>query len=115
MVIYGEESFASSFCYVDDVVDAAVKVMDNGAFGPYNVGSDVDSGFRKIAETIISETNSNSQLRFEEAKLFMTELLLPDIKKIRNELGWMPVVTLENGLKKTIFDLQAQKQLQNFR
>lgn len=115
LVVYGEESFASSFCYVSDVVDAAVKVMDNGNFGPYNIGSDVDSSFRKIAEIIITETSSNSQLRFEEEKLFMTELLLPDIKKIRNELGWMPVVTLENGLKKTIFDLQAQKQLHNFR
>ena len=114
LIIYGNESFASSFCYVSDVIDAAVKVMDHGAFGPYNVGSDVDSSFQKIAEIIISETNSHSQLRFEEEKLFMTELLLPDIKKIRNELGWMPVVTLENGLKKTIFDLQAQKRLHIF-
>ena len=106
--------FASSFCYVTDVVDAAVKVMDHGGLGPYNVGSDVDSSFRKIAEIVIAETNSNSQLRFESEKLFMTELLLPDIKKIRNELSWMPVVTLENGLKKTIFDLQAQKRLRTF-
>ncbi len=114
LVIYGEESFASSFCYVSDVVDASLKVMDNGFFGPYNVGSDVDSSFRRIAEIIITETNSESQIRFEDEKLFMTELILPDIRKIRNELNWMPVVTLENGLKKTIFDLQAQKRLQKF-
>jgi hypothetical protein len=41
----------------------------------------------------------------------MTELPLPDIFQAKNELGWMPVVTLKNGLKKTIFDLQAKKQL----
>jgi nucleoside-diphosphate-sugar epimerase len=44
----------------------------------------------------------------------MTELLLPDTHMARNELGWMPVVTLENGLKKTIFDIKAHKKLQRF-
>lgn len=114
IVIFGKESFASSFCYVNDVVDASLKVMDNGGFGPYNVGSDIDANFKNIAEIIISETNSSSKINFAEGKLFMTELLLPNIQKIRDELGWMPVVTLENGLKKTIFDLQAQKRLQRF-
>ncbi|MFZ4648147.1 MAG: NAD-dependent epimerase/dehydratase family protein [Patescibacteria group bacterium] len=114
LVIYGKETFASSFCYVSDVVDAAIKVMKGGNFGPYNIGSDVDSSFKSIAEIIIKETASKSIIRFEEGKLFMSELLLPNIKKIRNEMSWMPVVTLENGLKKTIFDLQAQKQLQRF-
>ncbi len=114
LVIFGKENFASSFCYIDDVIDASLKVMDNGGFGPYNVGSDVDAGFRRIAEIIIAETGSQSAVRFEEKKLFMTELLLPSTQKIRDELGWMPVVTLENGLKKTIFDLQAQRQLQRF-
>ena len=114
LVIFGKENFSSSFCYVSDVVDAAIKVMDGGGFGPYNIGSDVDSSFKKIAEIIISETSSTSKIRFEEGKLFMTELRLPCIKKIRNEMSWMPVVTMENGLKKTIFDLQAQKQLQKF-
>lgn len=115
LVIFGKETFASSFCYVSDAVDAAMRIMDNGGFGPYNIGSDVDSSFRHVAEIIIAETGSNSQIKVEEGKMFMTELLLPDIHKIKNEMNWMPVVTLENGLKKTIFDLQAQKQLQHFR
>lgn len=114
LIINGDESFASSFIYVDDVVDAAIKVMDRGGFGPYNVGSDVDSSFRRVAEIIINETGASSQIRFEAEKLFMTELLLPDIRKIKEELSWMPVVTLENGLKKTIFNLQAHKRLHTF-
>jgi len=63
---------------------------------------------------IIRDTESSSQITYSEQKLFMSELLLPDIYKARNELGWMPVVTLENGIKKTIFSLQASNRLQGF-
>lgn len=114
LVIFGAEDFSSSFCYVSDVIDAAIKMMASNIAGPINIGSDVDVSFKKIAELIIAEVGSTSQIKFEESRLFMSELTLPDIHKARNDLNWMPVVTLENGLKKTIFDLQAQKRLRKF-
>jgi UDP-glucuronate decarboxylase len=114
LVIFGEESFSSSFCYVDDVVDGAIKVMESQLAGPVNIGSDVDVRIVDVAKMIIKEIGSTSKIRFEEGKLFMSRLRLPDIHQIRNELGWMPVVTLENGLKKTILDLQASKQMRSF-
>ncbi|MCU0679923.1 MAG: NAD-dependent epimerase/dehydratase family protein [Planctomycetes bacterium] len=111
LVIFGDQNFSSSFCYVSDVVDAAVKLMDSTIKEPLNIGSDVDVKLSDIAQMIITETKSQSKITYENGKLFMTQLCLPDIYRARNDLGWMPVVTLKNGLKKTIFDLQAHKRL----
>lgn len=109
--IFGGEEFGSSFCYIDDAIDGLVKMMKSSLAGPINIGSDVDVSFRKVAEMIIKETGSKSKLVHSDSKLFMSELILPDIYKARNELFWMPVVTLENGIKKTVFSLRAHKDL----
>ena len=109
--IFGNEGFGSSFCYIDDVIDGMTKMMKSALSGPINIGSDVDVRFKDIAEMIIKETGSSSKLVYKDNKLFMSELILPDIYRARNELMWMPVVTLENGIKKTVFSLQAHKRL----
>lgn len=114
VVIFGNRNFSSSFCYVEDAVDAAVKMMSSELSGPINIGSDVDVNVTDLAQMIIKETESTSQIVYLEQKLFVSELLLPDIYQARNELGWMPIVTLENGIKKTIFSLQASNRLQGF-
>lgn len=114
LVIHGDRNFSSSFCYVEDAVDAALKLISSDLAGPINIGSDVDVNMTDIANMIIKETESTSQVTYSEQKIFMSELLLPDIYQARNELGWMPVVTLENGIKKTIFSQQASNRLQGF-
>lgn len=114
LVIFGDHNFSSSFCYVEDVVDAAIKIINSDISGPLNVGSDVDVNLTDLANLIIKETESSSKIVYEEQKLFLSELVLPDIYRARNELGWMPIVTLENGIKKTIFSLQARSRLQGF-
>lgn len=111
IVIFGDESFSSSLCYVDDMIDAAIKVMRSDMSGPYNVGCESDVKLYDVAKMIVDFTNSKSKIVFEPSKLFMSQLFIPDTYKIRNHFGWMPVVTLENGLKKTILDLQANKQM----
>ena len=82
--------------------------------GPINIGSDVDVSLVSLVKIIIRETESKSSISHGDSHLFFSELILPDIRKAKNELNWMPVVTLENGLKKTIFDIQARKRLQGF-
>lgn len=114
LVIFGDDRFSSSFCYIDDVIDAAVKLMQSNEAGPINIGSDVDVNLTDLAMMIIKATNADSSIVYDKEHLFMSELILPDIKLAREALGWMPVVTLENGLKKTIFALQAQKRLRSF-
>lgn len=110
--ISGDADFSSSFCYINDVIDAVGKLMASELAGPVNIGSDVDVNLTDLVKLIIKETKSTSKIVHGEPKLFVTELLLPDIHLAKNELGWMPVVTLENGLKKTIFDMEAKKKLQ---
>jgi UDP-glucuronate decarboxylase len=111
LTIFGNKDFSSSFCYVSDVVDAAMKIMEMDLLGPLNVGSDVNFNLTDLAEKIIKITQSSSKVVYAEEKLFMTPLCLPDITKAREELGWMPVVTLEKGLEKSIEDLRASKGL----
>jgi len=114
ITIFGDESFSSSFCYIDDALDGVFKFMSSDLPGPLNIGSDVDIKFKDFVGLIIKETGSQSPIVYEETHLFVSELILPDIYLARNELSWMPVVTLENGIKKTIFDIKANKRLQGF-
>ena len=114
LVIFGDENFSSSFCYVDDAIDAVMKMAASNLNGPINIGSDVDVNVTDLAQLIIKETESESPLIYSESKLFLTELLLPDIYQARNNLAWMPVVTLENGIKKTIISLQSASRTQGF-
>lgn len=114
LVIFGDEGFSSSFCYIDDVIDAVTKIMSSEIVGPINIGSDVRVNLSDLAYLIIKEAEASSKVVYQPSNLFMSELLLPDIYLARNELSWMPVVTLENGLKKTLFSLRASSGLQNF-
>jgi UDP-glucuronate decarboxylase len=111
LVIFGDDNFRSSFCYVSDLLDAVLKMMETDSTGPLNVGSDVDLKVTDLAQKIINKVGSNSKIAYQPSHFFMTELCLPDIGRASNELGWMPVVTLEKGLEKTINDLRASKGL----
>lgn len=112
--ILGDESFSSSFCYISDLIDAAIKLMEAGNLpGPYNIGSDIDVKITEIAKKIINLTTSNSKIKFIGKLIFMSELCLPDISKARNDLGWMPIITLDKGLEKTITFIKANKDLKS--
>jgi len=111
LVVFGDENFISSFCYVSDCLDAVLKMMETDLTGPINIGADVDVNISDLTKKIIEMVDSNSKTIYKKEILFITSLCLPDITKARNDLGWMPVVTLEKGLEKTIDDLRASKDL----
>lgn len=115
LVIYGDNNFDTSLCYVDDTVDALIKLAASDAHEPINIGSDQDENLTRVAEKIIALIGSNSKIKYEPAELFMTKLAIPDIRKAKEELGWMPITTLDNGLQKTVDDLRASKGLLNVR
>lgn len=115
VIIYGDETFHSGFCYVMDVVDGVIKFASTDLAGPVNIGSDVDVSLTEIANKIIDKLDSSSKVVYEEPHLFMTPLGLPDIEKASNQLGWMPVTTLDKGLELTIEDLRASKGLRNIK
>lgn len=110
LVIYGDETFYTSLVYVTDVVEGLIKLMaappDTGAV---NIGSDQDLKLIEVAKMIVEMTHSASQIIFEEPLLFMTPLGLPDLTKAKERLGWIPIVTLTQGLQKTIEYTMANK------
>lgn len=114
--IYGDESFRTSLVYVSDVVDGMIKMMHVPAgLGPVNLGSDLDVPLLDVAHRIIEMTGSSSKVTFKPALLFMSQLGLPDLSKAKEKLGWLPLVTLDNGLKQSIDYTIAHKSLLTFR
>ncbi len=111
LVIYGDENFTSSFCYVSDIVDGSIKMMSSNLSGPVNLGSDVDINITDFAKKILDYLGSTSKITYKDEVLFMSPLCIPDTTIARNELAWMPVVTLNKGLEKTIEDLLISKGL----
>ena len=112
LTVYGTEDFTTSLIYVTDVVDATIKIMNNEKeFGPINVGSDINIKIISVCEKIIELSESKSKINFEDSLLFLTELGLPNINKALNKLGWMPVISLNLGLQKTIEYAKAHNSL----
>jgi len=114
LVIHGDENFKSSFCYVSDIVEACLKVMETPILDPVNIGSTEVYRLVDIAKKIIELTSSESKIVFKEEKIFMRKLALPDITKIREEIGWVPIVTMNEGLQKTVDYTRAHKDLLTF-
>lgn len=111
LTIFGDENFTTSFCYVNDCIDAVLKVADSDFFGPINIGSDVPVRLADLAEKIICRVGAKSRIRYEKPIQFMSQLSLPDINRAKIELGWMPIITIDKGLELTIYELRAAKGL----
>ncbi len=114
LVIYGDENFSTSLCYITDVVAAAIKMMASDLTGPINIGSDVEVNLTELAKQIQKKIGKKTKIRYEDELLFITPLCLPDISLARNELGWIPIVPLEKGISETIYHLETSKGLKSF-
>ncbi len=111
LVIYGDESFSTSLCYVSDMVDGLVRLMTTGPeVKIVNLGGDQIYRLVDVANMIIKMTDSSSKVRFEPALLFASRKGAPDLRYIKESLGWMPLVRLEDGLQKTIDYTVANKE-----
>jgi len=110
-----DENFKTTFCYVGDVVDASIKMMDSESQGPINIGSDVGVSLFDVAHRIAKMLDSKSDIISTDKHFFITPLPIPDINKSRSELGWLPIQTLDKGLEITIHDLRANKGIKNVR
>ncbi len=103
LVIYGDETFSSSLVYVSDIVDGLIKLMAAPTgIGVVNLGDEKVFRLYDVAKKIIEIIGSASKIRFEKPLEFITPLGIPDIRKAREELGWMPLIGLEDGLKRAI-------------
>jgi UDP-glucuronate decarboxylase len=104
ITLYGDGSQTRSFCYVDDLVDGMIRVMNTGDdfTGPINLGNPSEFTIRELADLVLRKTGSRSQIRFEPLPQDDPKQRQPDISQARSALGWKPGVPLETGLSRTI-------------
>jgi len=104
ITLYGDGEQTRSFCYVDDMIDAFVRLMDSPdtLAGPVNLGNPVEFSIRQLAEQVIDLTGSTSALVFEPLPSDDPRQRRPDITLAQEQLGWEPTTQLQVGLDKTI-------------
>lgn len=104
ITLYGDGSQTRSFCYVDDLIDAMVRIMatESDITGPINIGNPVEFTIKQLAESIILLTQSASKIEYRNLPQDDPKQRQPDISLARNLLGWEPNISLADGLKTTI-------------
>ena len=104
ITIYGNGEQTRSFCYVDDLIEAMLRMMQTPAniTGPVNIGNPVEVTMLELAERIISLTQSASKLCYKPLPQDDPKQRRPDISFAKSALDWQPKVALEDGLKTTI-------------
>lgn len=101
--IFGDGEQTRSFCYVSDLIDVILKMMNEDDFiGPVNIGNPVEFTIRELAEKILKLTGSRSKIQVRQERSDDPVRRRPDISLAREKLGWEPSVDLEEGLGKTI-------------
>jgi len=104
ITIYGDGKQTRSFCYVDDLIDGMIRMMNSRTdfTGPVNLGNTTEFTMLELAEKVIRLTHSKSKIVFEPLPQDDPKQRKPDIKLARRKLGWEPKVNLEEGLNHTI-------------
>jgi UDP-glucuronate decarboxylase len=104
ITLYGDGEQTRSFCYVDDLIEGLVRLMqaDDQITGPINLGNPSEVSMRELANTILDLTGSRSPLEYRPLPQDDPRQRRPDIHRAREQLAWEPTVPLEQGLKSTI-------------
>lgn len=104
ITVYGDGRQTRCFCYVDDMVEALIRMMNNskGFAGPVNLGNPVEMTMLELAEIVIRLTGSSSSLEFKQLPQDDPVRRKPEISLAKKMLGWEPETTLEQGLRETI-------------
>ena len=104
ITIYGKGDQTRSFCYVDDLIEALIRLMStpDDFTGPVNLGNPVESSILELAERIIALVGSRSKLVFRDLPADDPRQRKPDIALAKATLGWEPKVSIDDGLKATV-------------
>src|SRR5690349_10549833 len=102
VTVFGDGTQTRSFCYVDDLVEGIIKLMDSKLNDPVNIGNPQEMTIKQIAETIIRMTGSKSRIIYKPLPTDDPKQRRPDLTRARTLLDWEPKVQLEQGLERTI-------------
>jgi UDP-glucuronate decarboxylase len=104
ITLYGDGNQTRSFCYVDDLIDGLIRLMNSPAelTGPVNLGNPTEFTMRELAQLVLSETGSSSPLVMQPLPQDDPKQRQPNISVARSRLGWEPKVPLTEGIKPTI-------------
>ncbi|MGH9150441.1 MAG: UDP-glucuronic acid decarboxylase family protein [Acidimicrobiales bacterium] len=101
LTIYGDGSQTRSFCYVDDMIEGFMRLLDSDYIGPVNIGNPQERTILDLARLVLEVTGSASPLVFEPLPVDDPVQRRPDISLARRLLGWEPAVPLVEGLRRT--------------
>ena len=102
VTIFGSGQQTRSFCYITDLVEGILRLMQASTNDPVNLGNPAEMTVEQIARTIIAMTGSASQIVFRPLPLDDPKFRQPDVSRARALLDWAPTVSLDDGLRRTI-------------
>lgn len=108
LTVYGDGSQTRSFCFVSDLVDGLMRLMNGEHLGPINLGNPEEYTILELAQTIQQMINPDTDIRFEPLPQDDPRRRRPDITKARQLLGWQPTVPVSEGLRMTIEDFRTR-------
>lgn len=106
LTVYGDGSQTRSFCYVADLVEGFIRLMNSNQTGPINIGNPGEYTILQLAETIQKMVNPNAEVQYKPLPQDDPRRRRPDITKAKELLDWEPTVALQAGLEKTIADFR---------
>ena len=110
LTVYGDGSQTRSFCYVDNLVDGLMRLMNGEHIGPINLGNPDEYTILQLAQTVQNMVNPDVKIKFEPLPSDDPRRRRPDITKAQTLLNWEPSITLQEGLKQTIEDFRERVQ-----
>jgi dTDP-glucose 4,6-dehydratase len=109
ITVFGDGSQTRSFCYVSDLIDGIIRLVESGHHQPVNIGNPNEFTLLELAETVIEVTGSRAEIVYEALPTDDPQVRQPDITQARALLGWEPTIELAEGLRRTIDEAGAEK------
>ncbi|MEM9001987.1 MAG: UDP-glucuronic acid decarboxylase family protein [Cyanobacteria bacterium P01_F01_bin.86] len=112
LTVYGDGSQTRSFCYVSDLVEGLIRLMNGDSTGPINLGNPSEYTILELAKTVQAMINPDVEVTFEQLPQDDPKRRKPDITRAQQYLKWEPSIPLETGLEKTIEDFRTRVQIE---
>jgi UDP-glucuronate decarboxylase len=112
LTVYGDGSQTRSFCFVDDLVEGLIRLMNGDFIGPINLGNPGEYTILQLAQTVQQMVNPDAELQYEPLPQDDPKRRQPDITRAQTHLSWQPTVPLEVGLIKMVEDFKQRLQIE---